>query len=51
VIGEEGTAGTNARRFDSRENAEAVRPRLQITYNTIVGVQPSAWTGVKALFR
>lgn len=46
-------AGSNARRFDTKENSVAAnRPVLGIEYVTgPVGVESSAWTAVKALYR
>ncbi len=52
VRGVEG-GGSNARRFDTKENALTEnRPILGIQYTTgLVGVESAPWSGVKALYR
>jgi hypothetical protein len=49
--GAEGS-GSNARRFDTRENPEpGFRPVLRVEYEPGIGVEPETWSRVKGLFR
>lgn len=50
--GFESAGSGTSKRFDSREAGDsALRPKLTVTFTVVSPVEPTTWTGVKALYR